>query len=387
MPNTPLHVLICGGYGMFGLRLTNNLARHYDIEVTIAGRSIDKARALQTEIATRWHKNIGIAKIDLFDERLALRIGELDVDCVVNASGPFQGQDYRVPQACIEAGVHYIDLADDRDFVANIGKLNDAALAKGLLITAGASTVPGLSSAVVDHYRSEFYALDSIRIGVSPGNRIRRGIGTVASVLSCVGKPFTALLDGRERTLYGWQQPRRFDFGPPLGKRWVADWNGPDLELFPRHYPEVRSVRFQAGLELPLLHLGLWTLSGLTRAGWVSNWAPYARPLKRLSEWFFRFGSSAGAMFVALEGTDRNERPLQITWEIIADNDEGPDIPTIGAEIMIRKLMSGEIIRRGAMPCLSKFRLQEFMQIVTRSGIYQQERRSHDSTTTEACVA
>ncbi|MFW2403172.1 MAG: saccharopine dehydrogenase NADP-binding domain-containing protein, partial [Gammaproteobacteria bacterium] len=177
MTNTPLHVLIIGGYGMFGLRLTKNLARYYDIEITIAGRNLNKARELQTEIATRWKKNIGIVKIDLFDEQLAARIGALDVDCVVNASGPFQGQDYRVPQACIEAGTHYLDLADDREFVADIGRLNDAALAKGLLIAAGASTVPALSSAVVDHYRSEFYALDSIRIGISPGNQIRRGIG------------------------------------------------------------------------------------------------------------------------------------------------------------------------------------------------------------------
>lgn len=380
-------ILVLGGYGMFGIRLTRNLVRYYDVDVTIAGRNPDKARELQSEIAAHWDERVRVARIDLFADRLAARLLKLGVDVVVNASGPFQGQEYRVARACIDAGVHYLDLADDREFVAGIGALDEAARAKGLLIAAGASTVPALSSAVVDHYRPDFYRMDAIRLGISPGNQIRRGLGTVESVLSCVGKPFTAPLWGRERTLYGWQKPRRFDFGPPLGRRWMSDWNGPELVLFPARYHDVRTVRFQAGLELPLLHLGLWSLSGLTRAGWVDNLAPYARTLKRISEWFFRWGSTAGGMFVEMDGTDRNHRPLRVTWEIIATNDAGPDIPTIAAELLLKKLLAGEIVRRGAMPCMGLFRLHEFMQLVVRSGIYQQERRTHDTAAAEVCAA
>ena len=294
MSNERFRVLVLGGYGMFGRRLATNLARHYDLDVTIAGRNLDRAHELQREIATRWDRRIAVECIDLDRDNLALALLKLTPDVVVNASGPYQGLDYRVAQACIDAGVHYLDLADDREFVANISTLHEQAVDKGLLIAAGASSVPALSSAVVDHYRSEFYELESICLGISPGNRIRRGIGTVSSVLSCVGQPFTTLIDGRERTLHGWQKPHRFDFGPPLGKRWMSDWNGPDLGVFPETYREVRSLRFRAGLELPLLHLGLYALSGLTRAGVVKNWAPYAKPLKAISEWFFRFGSDGG---------------------------------------------------------------------------------------------
>ncbi|MGI9343163.1 MAG: saccharopine dehydrogenase NADP-binding domain-containing protein, partial [Gammaproteobacteria bacterium] len=383
MADLPLNVLILGGYGMFGRRLTSNLVRHHDVDVTIAGRSLAKARALQDEIATRWHKQIGIARIDIFSDDLSSCFGALGVDCVVNASGPFQGQDYSVAEACIDAGAHYVDLADDREFVAGIDALDERAIAKSLVVTAGASSVPALSSAVVDHYRPEFYALDSIRVGISPGNQVKRGISTVESVLSCVGKPFATQMDGRTRTLHGWQSLRRFDFGPPVGRRWMTDWNGPDLELFPARYPEVRSIRFQAGLELGVLHVGLWALSGLTRAGWVENWAPYARPLKWISERFSRFGSDVGGMFVTLDGIDRDERPLQITWELIADHNTGPDIPTIAAEILIGKLNAGIIVRRGARPCMGMFRLPEFMQVVSRSGIFQNERRSHDQAATQ----
>lgn len=39
---------------------------------------------------------------------------------VIHTSGPFQEQGYDVAQACIQQGIHYIDLADGRSFVKNI---------------------------------------------------------------------------------------------------------------------------------------------------------------------------------------------------------------------------------------------------------------------------
>lgn len=51
---------------------------------------------------------------------------------------------------CIESGVNYIDLADGRYFVGGMaGKFNDRAVEKGVTVVTGASSVPGLSSAVL----------------------------------------------------------------------------------------------------------------------------------------------------------------------------------------------------------------------------------------------
>ena len=43
---------------------------------------------------------------------------------LINATGPYQRQDYRLARACIAAGVHYLDLADARDFVPGIAALD-----------------------------------------------------------------------------------------------------------------------------------------------------------------------------------------------------------------------------------------------------------------------
>ena len=71
---------------------------------------------------------------------------------VIHTCGPYQGQNYQVAEQCIERGVNYVDLADGRDFVCDFEKLNEKAKRANVLAICGASTVPGLSSCVVDHF-------------------------------------------------------------------------------------------------------------------------------------------------------------------------------------------------------------------------------------------
>ena len=74
-------------------------------------------------------------------------------------------------EACLACGSHYVDLADGRDFVQGIVALNGAAQAAGLCVISGASSVPALSGAAVDHLAKGFRQIQNIDIGISPGNR------------------------------------------------------------------------------------------------------------------------------------------------------------------------------------------------------------------------
>ena len=81
---------------------------------------------------------------------------------VVHAAGPFQGADYRVAELCLECGVHYLDVADARDFVANIGRLDDEARQCGLMIASGVSSTPAITSALILALAPEFSRIDTI---------------------------------------------------------------------------------------------------------------------------------------------------------------------------------------------------------------------------------
>ena len=124
-------ILILGGYGNFGKRISESLAKQPNICMLIAGRSINKANQLCEKLrAENCLAELKSVTLDIFSEDFPQQLKTLNPFLVIHTSGPFQGQDYRVPQACIDAGAHYIDLADDRRFVCDIAKLNEQAKAK-----------------------------------------------------------------------------------------------------------------------------------------------------------------------------------------------------------------------------------------------------------------
>lgn len=88
-------------------------------------------------------------------------------------------------RAVVSAGANYIDLADGRDFEAGISQLDESARERGVFVTSGASSLPALSSAVVDKYLHRF--TDWIRFAtVSP--RVR-GLAAIRGVFGYCGEP------------------------------------------------------------------------------------------------------------------------------------------------------------------------------------------------------
>lgn len=375
-----MKILLIGGYGNFGKRLAASLLAYYDHDIVIAGRSQQKCLAFKQQALEKFGKQIDYAVIDVLQSDLNKLFREIKPDIVVNAAGPYQwqrqegGVNYTVARACISASTHYIDLADDRASVCNFSsELNYDAKQKGLMLVTGASSVPGLSSVVVDEFLPEFSVLESMYYGISPGNQTERGEATVASILSYVGHPFQTLVDGLWQSVYGWQNLGRYDFGVPLGNRWMSNCDIPDLSLLPEYYPDLKTVRFQAGLEISLLHLGLWSLSWLSRLGWVKRLASYSKALTKMSQWFMRWGSDQGGMFVELRGTGLNGKAKSIAWQLVAENGVGINVPTISAELVIARI-SKDDITVGAMPCVSLFNLGSFFEVAQRWGIYQRRK-------------
>lgn len=369
-------VLILGGYGNFGKRIAANLSAQAGITIVIAGRDAERSQRLCHQLGSQGAKaSLESAVVDINSERFIDGLRILAPDLVVHTGGPFQGQDYRVPSACIDIGCHYIDLADDRRFVCDITSLNDRAIKNNVLVVSGASSVPGLSSTVVDGFLKEFSILDEIDFAIVPGNQAERGEATVKAILSYTGHPFPVFTKGKWLRRYGWMSPRRLDFGDVIGKRWLANVDIPDLELFPKRYKPVSSVNFQAGLELPILHLGMVFMALLARVRLVKDWSILTRPILKASEMFGGMGTDIGGMQIHLAGRDKDGKPKRITWLLCAKNGVGPSIPTLSAIILAKKLVEGSIDSTGAMPCLGMYTLEEFDREASPLGIYHKTER------------
>jgi saccharopine dehydrogenase-like NADP-dependent oxidoreductase len=350
-------VLVLGGYGFFGKRIATALAAESGLRVLIGGRDLGRAHDAARELGLPDEHAVAL---DARDPKLSDILRALRVDVLIHTAGPFQGQDYAVARAAIEAGCNYIDLADGRGFVAGVGFLDSIASAAGVTVISGASSVPALSSAVVDRYLSKFRHLDAIRMGISSGARAP-GLATVRGVFSYGGKPIKSWESGAWVQTYGWRNLSRHQFPPPLGKRWLGSCDIPDLELFPERYAPVRTVSFQAGFASDLGHLVVWGLAGLVKLGVLTDMSASAVPLNRLSGWLEPVVSDKGGMFVILEGEGRDGLPLRIDWNLIAEKNHGPHIPCGAAIALARKFASGAQIPTGAMPCVGLLTVEEFL--------------------------
>lgn len=360
-------VLILGGYGNFGSRIAAALVKN-NVAVIIAGRERQKAEILRNKLSKDATENsITIAVFDA-NEELGKQLNILKPSVVINTIGPFQTADYSIAKTCIQHNIHYIDLADARDFVTGISCLDSLAKENNVLVVSGASTVPGLSSAVLDHYKNDFATIDSLIYGISPGQKAPRGLATTESILTYLGKPLKPW-GNQKQTCFGWQDIYRQEY-PELGKRWMANCDIPDLDLFPHKYG-IKNIHFSAGMENSVLHLGMWAMSYLVRIGLPLNLPKHAKLLLSLSHIFDSFGTSNGGMHMLIKGTSKKGKQIEIRWFIVAKDNDGPQIPCVPAIILSKKIIQGKLHASGAMPCVGMITLNEYMKELEGFSIKQ----------------
>lgn len=355
-------VLVIGGTGHFGGRICRRLARDHDLQLLVSSRRLESAKALASQLDLgRAGASIVPVALDLDADSFAADIQRFGANVVIHTAGPYQGQEYTVARACIDAGSHYVDLADGREFVAGITALDDRAQAAGVSIVAGASTMPGTSSAMVDAVRSEFAQIHTIESSIAPAHKTPRGISTYQAGLAYCGKPFKCWRDGQWRTVYGWQHLTRIRY-PELGLRFGAICDVPDLELMPDYVPGVQTVEFRASLEAAWEQATMWLMAGLTRLRLVRNWRRTAPFFKRMADRLMFLGSDKGGLHLRVLGLAHDGRVISRTWYLIARRNHGPEVPCSPTLLVTRKLLNGTLTRRGAFPCLGLFSVDELRQ-------------------------
>lgn len=369
-----MRTLVLGGYGNFGARISRALAGDASIQLSVGGRDAARARAFANDLGA----GVEGVTVDLAAPDFPGVLRQLGVELLIHTAGPFQQQSYGVAQAAARAGAHYIDLADGRRFVCDFSAALDAEFrAAGRVGVSGASTVPALSSAVVEALAAGWQAIDHIDICIAPAQTAPRGKATLAAVLGYCGLPIPVWDEGRWQSRRGWAHPTKVAFArmrPRLG----ALCDIPDLELFPSRYQVRQRVMFRAALEVRLTQQAFAALAACHTLGLLRRPESLAGLLQRASGLFDRFGSALGGMVVRVEGQDAAGRGLRREWHIAADDDHGPEIPCMAAILLARRLARGEALPTGAHACMGMLRLEDFQPEFERWGmetdVVQEER-------------
>jgi saccharopine dehydrogenase-like NADP-dependent oxidoreductase len=344
-----MRVVVLGGAGNFGARIVRALCHDQHMELISAGRRAQPVAGAE-QVAT--------AILDLQAADFAAHLNALKPGLVVHCAGPFQGQDYSVARAVLSAGAHYLDLADGRDFVANFAAANDAlARAQGRCAISGASTLPALSSAVLDELCADLRP-EQIDLCIAPGQKAPRGTATLQAVFSYLGRPVRVWEQGRWQRRTGWMNLKRVPLS--FATRWAALCDVPDLQLLPQRYPQLHSARFHAALEFGIEHFALWLLAAMRRVGLPFAVDRWAVAMNGMAGWLDARGGEWGGMRVSVTGTAGDGRRLRRNWLLTTPAIDGPEIPCMAAILLARRIAGGGAPAPGAMACTGMLRLAEF---------------------------
>ncbi|MFY0610464.1 MAG: DUF4166 domain-containing protein [Hyphomicrobiaceae bacterium] len=352
-------ILVIGGYGVFGSRLSRRLAQHSGTMVIVAGRSLAAAKIHCDAFGGT------PARIDT-SEDLTAQFDAWQPTIVVDAAGPFQlygKEPYRVARAALVVGAHYLDLADDAAFVAGVRSLDHEAIQAGCTVLSGCSSVPAISAAAVYALSRDLASIESISSAILPGNRAPRGRSVIRAILIQVGKPIAVRSGGEWTTVKGWCSVGRTQLKikgkKALPQRFFSPIGAPDLRIFPRLF-NARTVRFAAGLELSVMHIGLGSIAWLVHCGVLRSATALTSPLLWMADRLKPFGSDRGGMTVDITGRKASGEGTHLRWTLIAETGDGPEIPPTPAYLMAMQLCrNADRVKSGARPCLQDLSLRD----------------------------
>jgi hypothetical protein len=367
-----LNVLIVGGYGTFGGRIVELLENEPRLILTVAGRSLEKASTF-CNTRSKAKARLVPAAFDRNGDLIA-QIAKLRPNILVDASGPFQtyvNHRYSVIEACIAQGVNYLDLADGSDFVAGVRVFDEAARAAGLYLLSGVSSFPVLTAAVVRHLSSDMARVEAIRGGIAPSPYAGVGENVIRAIAGYAGQAVSLKRDGH--IVVGYPFTEHFTISPPgylpLRNTMFSLVDVPDLRALADLWPDARHIWMGAGPVPEVLHRALAALAWLVRLKLVPTLSVLAS-LMHFATNHLRWGEHRGGMFVEVEGADESDTPLKRSWHLLAEGDDGPLIPSMAVEALVRKALEGHSPLSRARAATQDLELGDYERLFAERTIY-----------------
>jgi hypothetical protein len=363
-----LRVLILGGYGAFGGRLAQLLADEPRLTLVIAGRSRRKAEAFCAGLCT--HAEMVPLAFDR-DADVEHQLRQAAPNIVVDASGPFQsyGDPSRVVHAALALGIDYLDLADSADFVSGIEAFDAAAKTRGNFLISGASSFPALTAAVVRRLARDMARVEGVSSGIAPSPYAGVGLNVIRAIASYAGRPVATGHDGPRFALV---DTRRYTIAPPgrlpLRSIRFSLVDVPDMKVLPALWPDLKSVWIGAGPTPEILHRALNALALMVRARLLPSLSWLASMMHRATR-VLRWGEHRGGMFVAVTGVAADGNTVERSWHLTAEGDDGPFIPSMAAEAIIRHRLAGRPPAPGARAAATELELADYQPRFERRRI------------------
>ena len=321
--------VVFGGYGTFGTHVARELV-HRGMVVRIAGRDRKRAAAFAQLLGPQ-HDACAADVTQLESCRAALQGQNVAINC----AGPFHGFQTSLLDACLQAGCHYADIADDRTYAQLVRSYDEKFRRCGLAAVYGCSSLPAISGALALVVRRRRPAIpERARVTLLIGNANPKGRAAVRSLVRGLGQPIAA----PQGIVHGFRDREVVVLPDPFGRRAVFNLESPDYDLFPALLG-VRSVGVKVGFEFRPATYACALLAALG-----CRYGPRtADVLVTLGRPFSWFGSSGGAVMAELFYPDGSHR-----WAALVARQEGQRMAALPCALAALALGQGTIPTAGA---------------------------------------
>jgi hypothetical protein len=182
-----------------------------------------------------------------------------------------------------------------------------------------------------------------------------------------------ALRETAHGSCVAFAEQMRFTIAPPgrtpLRERLFSLVDVPDLRVLTELWPELDSVWIGAGPVPEIWHRALIACACLVRSRCVRSLSPLA-PLMHLTSNKVSWGERRGGMFVSVTGRTASGAVVQRSWHLLAEGDDGPMIPAMAVEALVRGLLEGRGPRPGARAAMRDVELADYERMFARWRIY-----------------
>lgn len=337
-------VLIIGGCGRIGSSIAKDLLAHTDAEVTITGRN----------------PQLGIATLEKLRPRVKFQILDLsnpsqlqaaiaDANLVIHSAGPFHHRDANVLQTCIQAGVNYTDVSDERSFTQRALALHQEAATARITAVINTGVFPGISNSMVRQGIEQLDEIDTVQLSYIVAGSGGAGVTVMRTTFIGLQRSFEAWLNGAWQPIKPYTDRETLEFPSPYGKASVYWYDMPEAVTLQKSF-SVKSVITKFGVVPDFYNHATWMMAHWLPSSILRS-SKTVEFLARVSHAMTNISDRLSGTGVAMRCDLKGQKGGEATHYVSTFAHESAAIATgLGTGSVAELLLSGKLQQPGVFP-------------------------------------